>query len=231
LSYVVNGGFARWYAVPLGWNGTGTPGNDGVLRWGASGDLLKANLDIGRKLGVMFLGTHTGDQPWDIKTRPQDITDGASTTLLVGENFWTGHSTGTIYSGGLPTNWACPLPTFAMFLTSDDVCHSAVSTTDCLASQLRPGSSGATGPGWSRANKRGTFENINGKAQVPTEGGHPYISSNHPGGANFVFCDGSVKFLSETIDGTVYAQIITPGGESLPWSLRHGTLNGEDITN
>jgi prepilin-type processing-associated H-X9-DG protein len=111
-----------------------------------------------------------------------------------------------------------------MFLASDDVCHSSKSTTDCLGGQLSPTAKGATGAGWARANDRRTHESINGRGSLAIEGAYPFANSNHPGGANFVFCDGSVKFLSETIDGSVYARIITPGGERLPSALKQSPL-------
>ena len=31
-----------------------------------------------------------------------------------------------------------------------------------------------------------------------------------------VFCDGAVRFVSATLDSTVYAKIITPAGSKLP---------------
>src|SRR5205807_985196 len=33
------------------------------------------------------------------------------------------------------------------------------------------------------------------------------FKSNHPGGANFVFCDGSIHFLNETINMKTYNQL------------------------
>ena len=30
------------------------------------------------------------------------------------------------------------------------------------------------------------------------------------------FCDGAVRFITNTIDGTVYSKIITPAGSKLP---------------
>jgi len=224
LSYVVNGGFARWYADPIGWVGSNQDGKSsdgGTLRWAAEAGDWKGTLAVGKRLGVMFLGTQTGDQPWDIKTTPKDLIDGGSNTFLLGENTLAGYSKGTRYSGGLPSNWACPLPNFTMFLGSDDVCRSGRLETDCLAGQLRPTSTGATGEGWSRANSPGSFERVNGASgQLTVEGSFPFVNSGHVTGSNFVMCDGSVRFVSAKIDGKLYAELITPGGTALPGSLR-----------
>ena len=158
LSYVVNGGFARWHAVPVGWSGSRVDGkatNGGVLQWTPPGGTWKDNQAVCKKLGVMFLGTQTGDQPWDIATTPADITDGMSKTLLVAENTLAGYSTGTPYSGGRETNWACPLPNFAMFLGSDDVCRTARSAGDCLGGQLAPAPRGPQARAGSGPTRRG----------------------------------------------------------------------------
>ena len=215
LSYVVNGGFARWYPIPIGWSGgatDGSPKNGDVLRWTPDND-WKKNLEVGKKLGVMFLGTHTGAQPWDYKTSFSAITDGASATLLIAENTLAGYSKGSPHAGGFETNWACPLPNFVLFLGSDDICRSAVSPWDCLGGQLRLlNYRRDDGPGWARANQPGTFEEINYGQNLTNEGSFPFANSGHPGGANVVFCDGAVRFLSSTIDGAVYSKLITPGG-------------------
>jgi prepilin-type processing-associated H-X9-DG protein len=231
LSYVVNGGFARWYPIPVGWSGgpkDGTPKNGDVLRW-TPGDDWKENLAIGKRLGVMFLGTQSGDQPWDIKTSLVDIADGASGTLMMAENTLVGYSTGSPYAGGQTTNWACPLPNFAMFLGSDDICRSGRSPSDCLGGQLQPPKLGRDGPGWAAANRRGTFEEINYGQNLSVEGSFPFANSGHPGGGNVVFCDGAVRFLSATIDGTVYAKLITPAGSKLPNHLKQGYASPDDF--
>lgn len=235
LSYVVNGGFARWPAVPVSWLGRPRDGesrNGGVLRWVPAGSSWRESQAVGKKLGVMFLGTDTGDQPWDISTTPKDLSDGASQTLLLGENTVAGYSTGNAGSAGWPTNWACPLPNFVMFLGSDDVCRSGRSSTDCLGGQLRPGSPRRDGSGWSRANQRGTFETINfasSREPLTREGSSPFANSGHEGGANFVFCDGAVRFLASSIDGAVYARLITPAGGKLPEAIRQAPLRLGDF--
>jgi len=234
LSYVVNGGFARWHVVPVGWSGSRVDGkatNGDILQWVPPGGTWKDTQAVSRKLGVMFLGTQTGDQPWDIATTPADITDGMSTTLLVAENTLAGYSPGTPYSGGWETNWACPLPNFAMFLGSDDVCRTARSAGDCLGGQLAPGPNRATGKGWARANQAGTFENMNFGQDLTIEGSFPFANSAHPGGANFVFCDGAVRFISSTIDGSVYAELITPSGSRLPPGFRQAPTDVDAFAN
>jgi hypothetical protein len=45
-----------------------------------------------------------------------------------------------------------------------------------------------------------------------------------------VFCDGSVKFLSSTIDGTVYSKILTPAGAKLPLIYKQFPVSQEAIT-
>lgn len=45
--------------------------------------------------------------------------------------------------------------------------------------------------------------------------GLPYPSSRHPGGVNVAMCDGAVRFVSEDIDETVWAYLISPNGSKL----------------
>lgn len=230
LSYVVNTGFTRWPAIPTSWVGSATDGqsrNGEPLRWSPPGDDWKADLSVGRKLGVMFPASSSGDHPWNISTSPSAITDGASQTLLVGENTLVGFSEGSIYSGGRMTNWACPLPNFTSFLGSDNICHSGQVPTECLGGQLSPGKNGTDGPGWSQANHPGSFEEINFGQHLTVEGSFPFANSPHAGGSNFVFCDGAVRFLPNTIDGTIYSKILTPAGLSLPKAIRPSPIDAK----
>ncbi len=225
LSYVANGGFARWHAVPPAWTGPQFDGqgsglyNGSPVTWGKP--YWHGNQDVCPKLGIMFLATGTGTYPWDnIRTAAANLEDGASTTLLLTENNLAGASAGTTYSGGLTTNWACPLPNFCMFYGSDFVCRqmggSSTSSSDCTSGTLTPSGGVADGQGWAHANMKETFENINYGYNLTVEGTFPFPYSGHTGGINTFFCDGSSKFIRETIDGTVYAKIITPAGSRLP---------------
>jgi len=142
-----------------------------------------------------------------------EIGDGLSNTLLVGESTMVGYSTGSHMSGGFATNWACPLANFTMFNGSQLICGAAGACATAFgAATIPPSDSGA----WSFANKIGTFGNINYGQNLTLKGTYPYITSGHPGGANFVFCDGSTRFISANIDGIVYSKLITPAGSKLP---------------
>lgn len=222
LSYVVNGGFARFAAAPLTWVGAASDGGSGSgdpLLWDSAGVLSQA---VNQKLGVMFMnsvwnsgtGSDGAVPPWGgMKTSSAAITDGAGQTILLGENLLAGYSSGVPQSGSLETNWAAPFPNFSMFIASDNVCGG---DGKCF-SAFGPTPQGSDNVAWAVANSLGTFENINFGAQTLTiEGSSPFINSGHGTGSNFVFCDGSARFIANTIDGTVFSKIVTPAGSKLP---------------
>ncbi|HEV3166565.1 MAG TPA: DUF1559 domain-containing protein [Isosphaeraceae bacterium] len=234
LSYVVNGGFARWHFVPLSWVGgayDGQPGNGGIVKWAlGSRPPWNPEQEVTKKLGVMFLGTRYKSYPWDIQTAPVNIEDGTSNTLLLTENILTGYSSGAPVSGGLPTNWACPLPNFSMFIGSAKVCGSGTAP-DCTSGALQATGGGANdGPGWALANQSSTYEGINYGYNLTTEGTFPYPYSGHSGGVNVVFCDGSCRFISATTNGSVWAKLITPAGSRLPLYCRQMPLSQDAIS-
>jgi prepilin-type N-terminal cleavage/methylation domain-containing protein len=229
LSYVVNGGFSRWHAITQSWTtpkadkdpqaGPGDQrgtGKGNVLTWTAGS--WQANQEEAKKLGVMFLGTRTGAYPWDFQMTIQRITDGTATTMLMTENVLAGASSGSgnTFSGGMPTNWACPLPNFCMFFGPDAVCDGA----GCMGGQLAPTGGDTDGPGWAKANNLSTFAAINYGTNLTVEGSFIYANSRHPGLIVAAFCDGSVRNISATIDGIVYSKILTPAGGRLPITER-----------
>jgi prepilin-type N-terminal cleavage/methylation domain-containing protein/prepilin-type processing-associated H-X9-DG protein len=224
LSYVANGGFTlspydggTWKVDPktfaysptkLNWNTQTTPQPNGM--------------GYAAKLGVMFPGTIQGNFPWDYKTTPSGIFDGASTTMLLAENTLAGASQGTLPSGGatMPTNWACPIPQVCMFVGSSHICDTS---GDCTAGMLAPLTPApgqqVDGPGWAQANRNGNGDNINFGTNLTDKGSFPFVNAGHPGGFNAVFCDGSVRHINSTVDGTVYAKALTPAGSKLPPAL------------
>ena len=160
-----------------------------------------------RQMGVMFLGTDTGGAPWDRRTTATSITDGTSNTVLASENLRAGASPGLPATAGLATNWACPHPNAILFIASDKVCPGGRGPRPFFTPH------GPDDSVWSPANAPATnrFKSINsGVSDTVAEGASPFPSSRHPGGVNALFCDGSVRFLKETISGTVYTNILTP---------------------
>ena len=250
LSYVVNGGFSRWpgyvnttaggnsvYPVGMATAGTtsaaiATPALPAGMDWGTQ---------VARKTGVMFLGTTSGTTPWDTRTSASSIVDGSGTTLLLSENILAGYSPNDGIGAGLSLapnpatapasfNWACPHPNVCMFIASDNVCggsnHGTPGNAMCISDNyLAPVANAGTfidGPAWLDANVSGSGENINAGLVASIEGSTPYPSSRHPGGINVVFCDGSGRFIPETINADVWAKIITPAGSQLPCSPSTG---------
>jgi len=243
LSYVVNGGFTLFHGTGLSFT-AGLPNSPtpapGYLTVDWSGGITNGGPSVAQRLGVMFLGTTTGTFPWDAKTTPGAITDGASNTLLISENTMAGFDQAGVFAGGSPTNWACPLPSYCMFIGSPMVCSSgSPPAAAAKGSSLSCGSGGAlnafanvTNPSdsntmWVQANLNSNTNGdyINGGQNVVLKGSYPFSNSGHPGGTNMVFTDGAARFISATINGTVYSKMITPAGSKLPLQLRQMPLS------
>jgi prepilin-type processing-associated H-X9-DG protein len=96
-----------------------------------------------------------------------------------------------------------------------------------------PLAGGLDGPGWVNANNQaaGTGDYINAGQALSNEGYFPFSNSAHPGGCNMVFCDGAVRFITTTINGTTYAKILTPAGGRLPTWCRQLPVNVDDFAN
>ena len=237
LSYVVNGGFTRFPAEPLAWKGTVVNGqNAGFnLQWLTSSDSWATAQSMGVKMGVMFPGAivHAGSTAgtgfgntkfgWNTNTTLSSIQDGLSNTILLGESTTAGYAAvGQGIFADTETNWACPHPAFTSFMASDNVCGGSdgLGTTGaCYSANL--GATNATGGqidggNWDFANKLGTYENIGYGLSGALKGSFPYINSGHPGGFNVTMCDGSVHYLTNQINGTVFAKLVTSAGSKLP---------------
>jgi len=242
LSYALNGGFALWHFDGTTYKGQqiDSPPSYTKLTWipSASTTAFTGFSGITSKLGVFFMGTDTGKFPWDTRTTPSGIFDGASSTIMMSENTLTGYSPVSPFlnnTTNMPTNWACPLPTHVLFVGSHHICDAH--NGDCTQTDnnaLSPNAAiQADGLGWNYANVNATnnFEYINFGTNLTNEGSFPFINSAHPGGFNALFCDGAVRFLNAGINGTVYSKILSPSGSKLPPYCKQFPVNQDDFAN
>ena len=249
LSYVVNMGFTRWHANISTSAGTSQtygwlPG-DGVTINGTTTTTGPAWASSNNpKTGVMFLGTDTGTFPWDTRSGSSAIIDGTSTTILASENSLAGASPSATVTS-VQTNWACPHPNIMGFIASDQIWNAAgAAGLGTLPNPPVAGTPQTDGPAWKFANYRAggtdskdtssaqaiaTRASINYGSSLGDEGSFPYLLSGHTGGVNVLFCDASVKFISETIDGTVYSKLMTPAGSKLPGAIRQLPVDASAI--
>ena len=235
LSYVANMGISLWPAVPYGWS---APQFDGG---GAGPSCMPTGQDLGevtwsfnvgvcRCLGLMFMEDNgnygpTTTMPWNVRNNPASLVDGASQTLMLSENTLVGVSGPNAFNRGISTNWATPLPTFCGFMTNlscgPPPCY-------CPAGGNNPGQD-VDGPGWATANPPGQPGGINYGQNLSIEGSYPYSNSAHPGGCNMSFCDGSVRFIKQTINSTVYAKLMSPAGSKVNILYRQMPLSEDEF--
>jgi prepilin-type N-terminal cleavage/methylation domain-containing protein len=200
LSYIVNGGvgFTATYTdgtvdCPVDPSFTRVDFNgNGVVCPGAPAlDGTPSDKAFFFKTGLFF------NETWklDITVRHHrfaTVLDGLSQTAMLSENVRTGYnpdkSTG---------NWATNDPLLTSFYIGDP-CQNA----DCSQGNVD----------YSRCNVGSAA--INSGLFLP-EGTSPRPNSFHVGGVYIGFGDGRVKFVSQSIDGGVYAAIVSPQGVQL----------------
>jgi prepilin-type N-terminal cleavage/methylation domain-containing protein/prepilin-type processing-associated H-X9-DG protein len=247
LSYAVNGGFALWHGpnIPIGWAGGAIDGQGGPtpIGWaGLSNTQPAVSWGLCQKLGVFFLESSLPEgfpqrPAWNVRSTLTGMADGASNTLMVTENTLAGAHSGSSYSSNLETNWATPMPNFSMIIGPSNVCAptgqvviTPGTALDCTLGNNKPGvqlapAGDVDGPNWGLANKVGTYANMNFGQNLTLKGSAPFTNSGHPGGSNMMFCDGAVRFVSNTVDGTVYSKLITPSGSRLPFYAKQMPLS------
>jgi prepilin-type N-terminal cleavage/methylation domain-containing protein len=227
LSYAVNMGFFMYHGngqIGVGWQGGGGP--TALIETASDTPPGLLSLNNVKKLGVMFNGTMSGKGATDINHNSASIRDGLATTILIAENTLGGASNASAFAGGLNTTWASAIPNCVGFMASDNV----------AANQSFPGTkdlvplNGIDGPGWMRANQKGSMEEINyGSKNGLDEGSSPFVNSLHPGGFVVGMCDGSTRFISDDINGVVYAKLITPDGQTLLPAYRQMPVSSDEI--
>lgn len=193
-SYVVNGGFG--FTVKRG-NVRDCPvdryqrvldlNGDGQ---GCTGDEKIDDLDkkFFNQTGLFFLETRNTD----ITKRHHsiaDIKDGTSQTFLTTENVRAGFDPDVEYG-----NFADSNPYRCAFYIGNP-CDNG----DCRSGNVD----------YSKCN---SGENRINSGLWAAEGSSPIPNSFHVGGVNMAYADGHVTFLSESVDGAIYAALATPQG-------------------
>ncbi len=206
LSYALNGGIgdsffyngvqdcvADPFYVPLDLNGNGV-----VCANPDSADGSPSDRDLFFRLGMFF------SENWQFEGTPGyhgttrhhtavSVRDGLSNTLMLGENCRTG-----VDAARPAINWATGDGRQSRLFFSHTICRD----NSCTAAAVD----------FTRANQGDHAINA---GRNMAEGESPFLNSFHPGGVNIALGDGSVRFLSDQIDGRVLYHLFTPDGNGL----------------
>jgi prepilin-type processing-associated H-X9-DG protein len=168
-----------------------------------------------RNMGLMFLDTTANNTPAAFKRTLASVRDGTTSTILLTENINAGIGTDLF-----AFSWANPHPCNTSFFVNgvgavgvgsstktDPYDYSQANNRGNQAPPLNTSGIGGTPPG----NQGG----INGSTSGLDEGRFPYPNSLHTGGVNVAMCDGSARFIADTISGAVWARLVTPNGGSV----------------
>lgn len=171
-------------------------GNGITCNSSTSGDGTPSDRELFFQMGLFFNETWKGEIRAKRHYTMAGITDGTSNTMMISENIRTGHNPARDTS-----NWASSNPYLTSFYIGNPCLNASCSAGNVDYNRANSGSSA-----------------INAGLTQP-EGSAPFPNSLHTGGVNVGYCDGHVQFLSENIDGKVYAALASPQGQSLSGSL------------
>ncbi len=207
LSYAVSGGFGWTTGSPvydcpsafhvrdnppvspidLNGNGVACPGEPGR-------DGRPSDKDLFFWTGLFFLENWPAGSGTVRHHSLDSILDGCSNTLMLAESVRAGYDPLT------GATWASPEPRRNSFFLSAYVCENL----RCAPGRVDYRRANSGEPPYH-------LEAINA-ARWQAEGEAPWASSFHVGGVHVVFADGRVHFLSDGIEGAVYASLISPQG-------------------
>lgn len=212
LSYVVNGGFGFTIRTPEAADcpisSAGGPFDLNGDGYSCTGDDSLDDLDreIFKQTGLFFLENWKSGKT--IRHHAiADIHDGTSQTFLASENVRTGYD-----PNDPEASFADPRPRKSAFYIGNPCLNESCSEGQVNYALCNSGDS--------KINS-GT-EQGEGVSTTP--------NSFHVGGVNMAYADGHLKFLSEEIDGAVYAALASPQGDFIGNPhLRQVIVSGNDF--
>jgi prepilin-type N-terminal cleavage/methylation domain-containing protein/prepilin-type processing-associated H-X9-DG protein len=165
------------------------PGYDPSPSWGSTSL-------AGRCRGMFCRGPNAGGASGGPKIRIADVDDGLSNTILLGESLvgqnefqrwgngwgWAGYNSVSQGQTIQPINWPISTSTFG----------------------IEPGPPFGNGPGWSSCSVNCPASQVDPANCIWNWHVTWGFKSNHAGGANFCFGDGSVRFIQKEIDMQTY---------------------------
>ena len=223
LSYVANNGYLvndttgtvqnRWTTGVLNWN-NGATADVGANSFPGYVDIDKADADAHRDTGVFWADYGSASYlDADNVSREQQknshsvdgIYDGGSQTILFTENINAGGSGGWANPSWSNVGFVYVVATASLVPLDTAIGKPAV--TDNSYRYPQPGINAATSK----------TDNLLNRLKSGPEATSTLIfaaapNSAHPGGVNIGYADGSVGFISDNINTTVYASLISPGG-------------------
>jgi prepilin-type processing-associated H-X9-DG protein len=172
------------------------------------------------------------DVNWSV--RPDDVTDGLSKTIAAGEGadgpaWLLCDRTGAVVDRNRPSvadKYGMQRSAYQAWLAMDPATltesDQGLRVASVLACTLEPLNKNPVTDSWSDIaaldDCRKSLPSAAGTRGPTTDGGPhttPNFRSDHAGGANFLFADGSVQFLNDDIDMLLYQQLSTyAGGEA-----------------
>lgn len=214
LSYVVNGGVGFTVrrggvgdcAVDPGGMALDLNGNGVTCPADPSLDGTLSDDTLFKRMGLFFLENWERGPTVRHWALP-DVHDGLSQTFLVSENVRAGYD-----PQDSQATFANPNPLRCAFY---------------VGNPCRGGSCTAGNVDYAQCNAGAS--RINSGLASP-EGQSPVPNSFHSGGVHMAFADGHVMFLSESIDGAVYAALASPQGRLLEGTLlQQGIVSGDSL--
>jgi prepilin-type processing-associated H-X9-DG protein len=150
-------------------------------------------------------------------TRISEITDGTSNTMVIAEDagrdatYQSPYVRGTAPANFTPAQniWSPADQGLSLRFWRWAEADGSYGVSGAINNKFRP--MACNGP-WQPAGCSATVNGTSYVVQGNNAGANDEIFSYHPGGANILFADGSVKFLKETTSVVVLRKLVTPNG-------------------